>query len=70
MSALVCELRLNMALFILPFFMPLFLLGWVLTPREERDLIARERVREREFAATWGQLYASESHVNGRSVRR
>lgn len=57
-----------MALFILPFFMPLFLLGWVLTPREERDLMKSERARERDYEATWGQLFASESQVQGRKL--
>lgn len=54
------ELRFYMALLILPFFMPLLLLGWVLTPREERELLEHERTSEREFAATWGQIFASE----------
>jgi len=49
-----------MALIVLPFFMPLLLLGWVLTPRDERDQRQRERTREREFAETWGQLFARE----------
>jgi hypothetical protein len=46
-----------MALLLVPFFMPLFLIGWVLTPREEREHRLLESRREHEIAATWGVLY-------------
>ena len=50
-----------MALIVLPFFMPLFLLGWVLTPPDEREQRKLESVREREFGETWGLVFARES---------
>ena len=49
-----------MALLLFPFFMPLFLIGWVLTPREEREQRLLESRRELEVAATWGVLYSRE----------
>jgi hypothetical protein len=49
-----------MALLLVPFFMPLFLIGWVLTPREEREHRLLESRREQEVAATWGVLYGRE----------
>lgn len=49
-----------MALLLVPFFMPLFLIGWVLTPREEREHRLLESRREQEVAATWGVLFAPE----------
>ena len=55
-----------MALLLLPFFMPLFLIGWVLTPREEREqrLLATER--ERSVRETWGVMFGRESQVMSR----
>jgi hypothetical protein len=50
-----------MALLLVPFFMPLFLIGWVLTPREEREHRLLESRRELEIAATWGVLYGQVS---------
>jgi hypothetical protein len=49
-----------MALLLLPFFMPLFLIGWVLTPREEREHRLLETNREQEIAQTWGVLFGRE----------
>ena len=49
-----------MALLLVPFFMPLFLIGWVLTPREEREHRLLESRREQEVAATWGVLFGPE----------
>ncbi len=54
-----------MALLLVPFFMPLFLIGWVLTPREEREHRLMESRREQEIAATWGVLYGREQGPNG-----
>jgi hypothetical protein len=51
-----------MALILLPFFMPLLLLGWIL-PRDERRERALEARREQEFGETWAVLYATESQV-------
>lgn len=49
-----------MALLLVPFFMPLFLIGWVLTPREEREHRLLESRREQEIAGTWGVLFGRE----------
>lgn len=46
-----------MAFLLVPFFMPLFLIGWVLTPREEREHRLMASQRELEIEATWGVLY-------------
>jgi hypothetical protein len=51
-----------MALLLLPFFMPLFLIGWVLTPRHERELRLATK-REREAGEVWRAVFASESQV-------
>lgn len=58
----------DMALLLLPFFMPLFLIGWVLTPREEREqrLLASER--ERQVSETWGVLFGRESQLMDRGT--
>lgn len=50
-----------MALLLIPFFMPLFLIGWVLTPREDREIRLTESKREKLFAQTWGVAYGRES---------
>ena len=56
-----------MALFLLiPFFMPLFLVGWVLTPREEREHRLLKSRREQQFSRSWGLLYGRESEVMSR----
>ncbi|PRQ04490.1 hypothetical protein ENSA5_07210 [Enhygromyxa salina] len=52
-----------MALLLLPFFMPLFLVGWVLTPREEREHRLLQSRRELQFGRSWGLLYGRESEV-------
>jgi hypothetical protein len=52
-----------MALLLLPFFMPLFLLGWILTPREEREHRVLASRREQQIAATWGVMFGSESQL-------
>lgn len=52
-----------MALLLIPFFMPLLLLGWVLTSREERALRLQDLKQEREVAETWGVLFGRESQV-------
>ena len=50
-----------MALLLIPFFMPLFLIGWVLTPREDREHRLMESDRVKLFAETWGVAYGRES---------
>ena len=50
-----------MALLLIPFFMPLFLIGWVLTPREDREHRLVESDREKLFAETWAVAYGRES---------
>lgn len=50
-----------MALLLIPFFMPLFLIGWVLTPREEREHRMLASEREQQFARTWGVVFGRES---------
>ena len=57
-----------MALLLIPFFMPLFLLGWVLTPREERELRVIESKREQCFGRTWGVVFGRESQVMRREA--
>ena len=57
-----------MGLILLPFFMPLLLLGWIL-PREERRERCLEARRERQFHNTWAVLYGSESQVMDRPSR-
>jgi hypothetical protein len=52
-----------MALLLIPFFMPLLLLGWVLTSREEREQQLLDLQAEREVAETWGVLFGRESQV-------
>jgi hypothetical protein len=49
-----------MALLLIPLFMPLLLLGWVLTPREERELRLLESRSEQQIARSWGVLYGRE----------
>jgi hypothetical protein len=48
-----------MALLLIPFFMPLLLLGWVLTWREDRE----QQLLEQQVANTWGVLFGRESQV-------
>ncbi|NVB37791.1 hypothetical protein G6O69_08095 [Pseudenhygromyxa sp. WMMC2535] len=50
-----------MVVILLPFFMPLFLLGWVLDTDDERALAKEEARRERDFGATWGVHFAREA---------
>ncbi len=54
-----CYLR-TMALLLAPFFMPLFLLGWLFPPEHERELDAEQAESERQFGETWAMLYARE----------
>jgi hypothetical protein len=51
-----------MALLFVPFFMPLLLLGWVLTWREDRE----QQLVEQQVANTWGVLFGRESLVTSR----
>jgi hypothetical protein len=53
----------TMALLLIPFFMPLLLLGWVITSREERALQLQDLQQERQVAETWGVLFGRESQV-------
>ena len=53
----------TMALLLIPFFMPLLLLGWVVTSREERAMQLMDLQKEREVAETWGVLFGRESQV-------
>ncbi len=52
-----------MELLILPFFMPLFLLGWIVVPEDERELRREEARKEKQLAATWAVLFGRESQV-------
>ena len=52
-----------MGLLILPMFLPLLLIGWFITPADERELRCREAVRERQFGETWAQLFAREGEL-------
>ncbi|MCA9700842.1 MAG: hypothetical protein KC431_25160 [Myxococcales bacterium] len=49
-----------MAFVLLPFFMPLFLLGWVLESADERALADMEAERERQIGETWAIVFARE----------
>lgn len=51
-----------MTLLLIPFFMPLLLLGWVLTWREDRA----QQVVEQQVANTWGVLFGRESLITSR----
>lgn len=51
-----------MALLLIPFFMPLLLLGWVVTWREDRE----QHLVEQQVANTWGVLFGRESLVTSR----
>jgi hypothetical protein len=51
-----------MALLLLPFFMPLLLLGWAMSWREDRA----QQLLERQVANTWGVLFGRESQVTSR----
>jgi hypothetical protein len=53
----------TMALLLIPFFMPLLLLGWVLTTPEERAQQLLDMQRERQVAESWGVLFGRESAV-------
>ena len=52
-----------MALLLIPFFMPLMLIGWIFPPEHERELEEREAEQDRAYAATWALLYGRESEV-------
>lgn len=52
-----------MALLLLPFFLPLMLIGWMFPPDDEREIEAQEAERERQFGQTWALLYGRESEV-------
>jgi hypothetical protein len=51
-----------MALLLLPFFMPLLLIGWAMTWREDRA----QQLLERQVANTWGVLFGRESQITSR----
>jgi hypothetical protein len=51
-----------MALLLIPFFMPLLLIGWALSWREDRQ----QQLVERQVANTWGVLFGRESQVTSR----
>ena len=55
-----------MALLLVPFFMPLLLLGWVLTSREERAQRLLDSEREQLIAESWGLLFGRESRLTTR----
>jgi hypothetical protein len=55
-----------MALLLVPFFMPLLLLGWVLTSREERAQRLLDLEREQLIAESWGLMFGRESQVMSR----
>lgn len=57
-----------MGLVFLPFFMPLFLLGWVLPSEDERALQALEAEQERQIGETWAVLFCRESQVMDRGA--
>jgi hypothetical protein len=60
----------NMAWLFVPLFLPLLLLGWVLTPREEREHRLLESRREQQFARSWGVLYCRETPpIRGAGLR-
>ena len=50
-----------MGLIMLPFFMPLLLIGWLVEPREERELRGHEARQERLFGETWAVLFGRET---------
>lgn len=52
-----------MELLLLPFLMPLFLLGWVVPPDYERELRRTEVEQEKQIGATWALLFGRESQV-------
>jgi hypothetical protein len=51
-----------MALLLIPFFMPLLLIGWVVAWREDRE----QQLLEQQVANTWGVLFGRESLVTSR----
>jgi hypothetical protein len=51
-----------MALLLIPFFMPLLLIGWALTWREDRA----QQLLEQQVANTWGVVFGRESQVTSR----
>jgi hypothetical protein len=55
-----------MALLLVPFFMPLLLLGWVLTSREERAQRLLDSEREQQIAESWGLMFGRESQLTSR----
>jgi hypothetical protein len=46
-----------MALILLPFFMPLMLLGWIFPPEHERELEEEQAEKERQFGQTWALVF-------------
>jgi hypothetical protein len=56
-----------MALLLVPFFMPLLLLGWVLTSREERAQRLLDSEREQLIAESWGLIFGRESQLTTRA---
>jgi hypothetical protein len=55
-----------MALLLIPFFMPLLLLGWVLTSWEERAQRLLDLEREQLIAESWGLMFGRESQLTTR----
>lgn len=51
-----------MSLLLIPFFMPLLLIGWAMTWREDRQ----QQLLEQQVANTWGVLFGRESLVTSR----
>lgn len=52
-----------MALILLPLFMPLLLLGWIIEADEERALRDKEAEQEAEVGATWAVVFGRESEL-------
>ncbi len=50
-----------MALILLPFFMPLVLIGWIFPPEREREVDEEQAERERQFGRTWALLFGWEA---------